>query len=196
MPNRRASSSEIKARAAQARRLAERDQVSGEIRTPAGITARRGVRSSGSKTSGSSKTPVSAATTVPERTFPGRMIVLSLVVLVVISFLVPTVNSFFQQRSEMMELEAQIAAEQQEQAELQSELLRWEDPDFVRQQARERINLVMPGERRYQVMGDEDGEEQLEEPDSTEVRDDLPWAEALWDSLVRSAATDSPATAN
>nr|WP_255316824.1 septum formation initiator family protein [Nesterenkonia sp. Act20] len=117
------------------------------------------------------------------------MIVLSLVVLVVISFLVPTVNSFFQQRSEMMELEAQIAAEQQEQAELQSELLRWEDPDFVRQQARERINLVMPGERRYQVMGSaEDGEQEVEELDSTEVRSDLPWAEALWDSLVRSAA--------
>lgn len=133
---------------------------------------------------------MSAATTVPERTFPGRMIVLSLVVLVVISFLVPTVNSFFQQRSEMMELEAQIAAEQQEQAELQSELLRWDDPDFVRQQARERINLVMPGERRYQVMGTEDSEEELAELDSAEVRDDLPWAEALWDSLVRSAATD------
>jgi cell division protein FtsB len=191
VPNRRASSSEIKARAAQARRLAERDQVSGEIRTPAGITARRSARSGSSRTTRSSKTPVSAATTVPERTFPGRMIVLSLVVLVVISFLVPTVNSFFQQRSEMMELEAQIAAEQQEQAELQSELLRWDDPDFVRQQARERINLVMPGERRYQVMGTpEEGEEAVEELDSTEVRSDLPWAEALWDSLVRSAAAE------
>ncbi|GAA1145120.1 FtsB family cell division protein [Nesterenkonia lutea] len=191
MPNRRASSSEVKARAAQARRLAEREQVSGEIRTPADITARRVKRAGGSSASGSAKTPVSAATTVPERTFPGRMIVLSIVVLVVISFLVPTVHSFFQQRSEMLELEAQIAAERQEQAQLQSELLRWDDPDFVRQQARERINLVMPGERRYQVMGTaEEPSVEAAELDSAEVRQDLPWAEALWDSLVRSAATD------
>ncbi|GAA1103120.1 FtsB family cell division protein [Nesterenkonia jeotgali] len=189
MPNRRASSAQTKARAAQARRLAEREQVSGEIRTPADITARRKKRSSGA--SGSTKTPVSAATVVPERTFPGRMIVLSIVVLVVISFLVPTVNSFFQQRSEMNELQTQIAAEQEEQAQLQSELVRWDDPDFVRQQARERINLVMPGERRYQVMGEsEPSPEQAPELDSEEVRHDLPWAEALWDSLVRSAAED------
>ncbi|MBO0596436.1 septum formation initiator family protein [Nesterenkonia sp. E16_7] len=189
MPNRRASSAEAKARAAQARRLAEREQVSGEIRTPADITARRKTRSTAS--AGSVKTPVSAATTVPERTFPGRMILLSIVVLVVISFLVPTVNSFFQQRSELNELESQIAAEQQEQAELQSELVRWDDPDFVRQQARERINLVMPGERRYQVMGEPGAStEDIEQLDSTEVRHDLPWAEALWDSLVRSAAED------
>ncbi|PRZ18124.1 FtsB family cell division protein [Nesterenkonia sandarakina] len=189
MPSRRASSAEVKARAAQARRLAEREQVSGEIRTPADITARR--KRNTSTASGSPKTPVSAATVVPERTFPGRMIVLSIVVLVVISFLVPTVNSFFQQRSEMNELQSQIAAEQEEQAQLQSELMRWDDPDFVRQQARERINLVMPGERRYQVMGEaEESAEELDELDSTEVRHDLPWAEALWDSLVRSAAED------
>lgn len=189
MPSRRASSAEVKARAAQARRLAEREQVSGEIRTPTDITARRKKRTSGS--SGSTKTPVSAAAAVPERTFPGRMILLSIVVLVVISFLVPTVNSFFQQRAEINELQAQIAAEQEEHAQLQSELVRWDDPDFVRQQARERINLVMPGERRYQVMGDaEESAEADHELDSSEVRHDLPWAEALWDSLVRSAAED------
>lgn len=189
MPSRRASSAEVRARAAQARRLAEREQVSGEIRTPADITARRRKRTSTS--SGSAKIPVSAATAVPERTFPGRMILLSIVVLVVISFLVPTVNSFFQQRTEINELQSQIAAEQKEQAQLQSELVRWDDPDFVRQQARERINLVMPGERRYQVMGEaEANTEDIQQLDSTEVRHDLPWAEALWDSLVRSAAQD------
>lgn len=189
MPSRRASSAEAKARAAQARRLAEREQVSGEIRTPAHITARRKTRTANS--SAAAKTPVSAATPVPERTFPGRMILLSIVVLVVISFLVPTVNSFFQQRSEINELQSQIAAEQEAQAQLQSELVRWDDPDFVRQQARERINLVMPGERRYQVMGEaEENPEDVAQLDSEEVRHDLPWAEALWDSLVRSAAED------
>jgi len=191
VPNRRASSAEVKARAAQARRLAEREQVSGEIRTPADITARRAKHADTHQSAGASKTPVSAATVVPERTFPGRMIVLSIVVLVVISFLVPTVNSFFQQRSEMLELQSQIAAEQEEQAQLQSELIRWDDPEFVRQQARERLNLVMPGEHRYQVMGDAAEESQdLEELEAAEVRQDLPWAEALWDSLVRSAATE------
>ena len=78
------------------------------------------------------------------------------------------------------------SAEQEEQAQLQSELMRWDDPDFVRQQARERINLVMPGERRYHIMGD------LTETDVENVADEVSedeteWTDALWESVVESA---------
>lgn len=202
-----ASKRERRAEAARARRLAEREQVSGEIRTPKAVTAARARRRTPSAASSSEsssadsgerrqegdgprRTPVSAQTAVPERTFSGRMIVLTVVALVVISFLVPTVRTYFQQRAEISELEAEIAAEEHRQAELETEIARWEDPEFVRQQARERINLVMPGERRYYVIGEpeEAPSEVPEGQEDGEVRTDLPWADALWDSLVRSAA--------
>ncbi|MDR8018822.1 FtsB family cell division protein [Nesterenkonia aerolata] len=178
---------------AQQRRLAERDQVSGEIRVPARLSAARDRRQaeqrSRERQSGGHRT-VSARTAVPERTVSGRMIVLTLVALVVISFMVPTARTYFQQRGEVAELEAEIAQEQQRQEDLESDIARWDDPEYVRQQARERINLVMPDERRYQIVGDLDdaGTDVPENQEPGEVRTDLPWADALWDSVMRSAA--------
>ncbi len=186
-----------RAREKEARRLEEREQVSGEIRTPADITAKRARRAASAPAvtaKPSQKTPVSSRTLVPERTFSGRMIVLTLVTLVVISFLVPTVRTYFQQRAEISELEAEIAAEQQLQNELETDLARWDDPEYVRQQARERINLVMPGERRYHVIGEPEIPADVpEHHEPGEVRTDLPWGDALWDSLVRAAAEDEAA---
>ena len=180
-------------RSAEDRRLAEREQVSGEIRMPADLAARRARRAAGQKDPAaerprSSSTPASARTLVPERTLSGRLIIMTLVALVVVSFLVPTVRTYFQQRAELSELEAGIAEQQELQSELESEVSRWDDPEYVRQQARGRINLVMPGERQYHVIGElTASEEAPENQEDGEVRTDLPWAEALWDSLVRSA---------
>lgn len=190
-----------------ARRLAEREQVSGEIRMPARAAARRGGRAGSSRSAASARaetpaggsadgigagtggrSPVSARTRVPERTISGRMIVLTVVALVVLSFLVPTVRTYVQQRGELSELESDISSAQQEQDELQDQIARWDDPEYIRQQARERVDLVMPGEKRYHVVGDlEAQDEDGPTPADGEVRHDLPWAEALWDSLVRSA---------
>ncbi|NDK31058.1 FtsB family cell division protein [Nesterenkonia haasae] len=180
---------QARAERARARRLQEREQVSGEIRTPDEITARRARRADRPQQSAqrpSVKTPVSARTLVPERTFSGRMIMLTIVTLVVISFLVPTVRTYMQQRAEINELAGQISEEQQRQEELYSELARWDDPQFVQRQARERINLMVPGERRYHVIGDlEDQEIQTDSADdSTEDQD---WTDDLWESVIDSA---------
>ena len=104
--------------------------------------------------------------------------------------MVPTARTYFQQRAEVSQLEAEIAQEQERQGDLEADIARWDDPEYVRQQARERINLVMPGERRYQIVGelDEAGTDVPENQESGEVRTDLPWADALWDSVMRSAA--------
>ncbi|GAA1807708.1 FtsB family cell division protein [Nesterenkonia flava] len=180
---------EARARAREARRLAEREQISGEIQTPADITAvraRRADRPNRPVAQPSKRTPVSAAALVPERTFSARIIVLTIVALVVISFLVPTVRTYFQQRGEMNELAAQIAEEEQRQAELYSEIARWEDPEFIRRQARERINLVMPGDKRYHVIGDP-SEGIVAEDETLEDEEPEDWSEELWESVVDSA---------
>lgn len=180
---------EARARKAEQRRLAEREQISGEIRTPDAITARRARHSDRpqrASTHPSKKTPVSAQALVPERTFSGRLIVLTIVTLVVISFLVPTVRTYLQQNEEIEQLADQISQEEQRQAELYSQLQRWDDPEYVRQQARERINLVMPGERRYHVIGDLE-EAEVDSAAEEVAEDEEDWPQDLWDSVVESA---------
>lgn len=185
----RSSRAQARAEKAERRRLAERDQISGQIRTPAEITARRARRADKPHRHAqppSKKTPVSAHRLVPERTFSGRMIVLTVVTLVVISFLVPTVRTYLQQRAEISQLAEQITEEEQLNRELYSELARWDDPQFVQQQARERINLVMPGERRYHVIGDL-GEAETEADSAEDIEEEDDWAQQLWDSVAESA---------
>ncbi|RJN32033.1 FtsB family cell division protein [Nesterenkonia natronophila] len=180
---------QTRAERARARRLQEREQVSGEIRTPDEITARRARQADRPRQHTqrpSTRTPVSARTLVPERTFSGRMIVLTIVTLVVISFLVPTVRTYMQQRAELNELAAEITEEQQRQEELYSELARWDDPQFVQRQARERINLMVPGERRYHVIGDLDTVD-IHTDSAEDATEDVNWADDLWESVIESA---------
>lgn len=128
---------------------------------------------------------------VPARSFSGRLVALAVVLAAVTIMLLPSVGVYMDQREELGELRASISELEQEQDELETLIARWEDPAYIRQQARERINLVMPGERQYMVIGEpmaeDDQEQQNASPD--EVRTDLPWVDALWDSVKR-AATD------
>ena len=105
--------------------------------------------------------------------------------------LVPSIGTYARQSDEIAALRTSIDAKQAEQEALKEQIARWDDPLYIKQQARDRINLVMPGERNYMVVGtapeDVDPEEANQSP--AEVRTDLPWVDALFDSVQR-AATD------
>jgi cell division protein FtsB len=122
---------------------------------------------------------------VPAKAFSGRLLVLAMVTLVITVLLAPSVNTYLHQRSDIAALEAEIAAEKETSRNLESELDRWEDPNYIKQQARERIFLVMPGETRYLVKG-EHGVENAEQQ-AQEEAEDLQWVDSLWDSVKRSA---------
>ena len=132
--------------------------------------------------------PAEDVTPIPARSFSGRLLALAVVLVAVIVMLAPSVSRYVQQESELDALRADIAVQQQEQAAYRSELARWDDPSFVRQQARERIFLVMPGETRYLVKGAEGIEESTGEG-SVANPAELPWVDSLWNSITR-AATD------
>lgn len=76
---------------------------------------------------------------------------------------------------------------------LNAELARWDDPDYVRAQSRERLGWVMPGESGYRVMGP-NGEViggHLDRPASDPAAPaPQTWWERMWGSL---AASDQPA---
>ena len=178
---------EARTRKAETRRLAEREQISGEIRTPAEITARRAKRSDKPQRADPSlkKTPVSAQALVPERTFSGRLIVLTIVTLVVISFLVPTVRTYLQQSEEIEEMSEQIADEEQRQAELYSQLGGGTTRSLCASRPAN-ASTSSCRERRYHVIGD------LSEADVHSAADEVAedegdWTETLWESVVESA---------
>ena len=122
---------------------------------------------------------------VPAKAFSGRLLVLAMVMLVVTVLLAPSVNTYLHQRSDIAALEAELADQNETSRKLETLLDRWEDPNYIKQQARERIFLVMPGETRYLVKG-EHGVENVEQ-EAQAQEEDLKWVDALWDSVKKSA---------
>ncbi|MHA7155819.1 FtsB family cell division protein [Arthrobacter sp. TMN-50] len=133
--------------------------------------------------------PAEDAKPIPAKSFSGRLLALAVVLVTITVLLAPSVRTYLLQQGELNTLRDEIAALQETQAESQQQLARWEDPAYIKAQARERIFLVMPGETRYVVVGDtEAGDDPV--GSSGEAPQDLPWVDALWNSVER-AATDS-----
>lgn len=179
-------------RPASERRLRERVELSGSIRAPKNMAAgatrpEAPSRPPGAGAGGVGGAQPEAAAPVPARSFSGRMLALAVVLVAITILLLPSVGTYMTQRAEMGELRESIAAKQAEQAELNEQIARWDDPVYIKQQARDRINLVMPGERKYMVIGSAGEDPVVESQSPGEVRTDLPWVDALWDTVKRSA---------
>jgi cell division protein FtsB len=127
---------------------------------------------------------------VPAKAFSGRMLALAVVMIAITIMLAPTVKIFFEKRAEIAALQADISAKQSQQNDLRRQVSRWQDPNYVKQQARDRINMVMPGETGYWVFGSD-----LPAGDSggaagaaaSQDPAKLPWVDTLWESIRRSA---------
>ncbi|HKU34324.1 MAG TPA: septum formation initiator family protein [Paenarthrobacter sp.] len=155
-------------------------------------------KAGGTRRPGAPRTPVrprvttetQASDPVPAKAFSGRVLALAVVMIAITIMLAPTVKIFLEKRSEISALEAEIASKEAEQADLNKQLSRWQDPNYVKQQARDRINMVMPGETGYWVFG---GDEAAGTPGgrtgsgSSANPANLPWVDALWESIRRSA---------
>lgn len=120
------------------------------------------------------------------------MILLGVALMLIASY-TASVHAWWQQRSEISTLQAQNRAAKADIAELEDQKTRWDDPAFVRQQARERFGWVMPGEVGYRVIG-VDGElkgqaSQLETPQAAPRG---PWIERLWGSVEQAGGTATP----
>ncbi|MET4589973.1 septum formation initiator family protein [Arthrobacter sp. 754] len=128
---------------------------------------------------------------VPAKAFSGRMLALAVVMIAITIMLAPTVKIFFDKRAELAALSADIESRQAEQDNLRQQISRWQDPNYVKQQARDRINMVMPGESGYWVFGTDLPAGTSSSQTATAVQDpaDLPWVDSLWES-IRRAATD------
>lgn len=76
-----------------------------------------------------------------------------IVVVVIGSFLIsPDVEAFLNQRRQIAEMEESIRLAQEQVEQMQAERDRWQDPVYIRSQARDRLYYVLPGEVSYLVM--------------------------------------------
>lgn len=126
---------------------------------------------------------------IPAKAFSGRMLALAVVMIAITIMLAPTVKIFIDKRAEIAALEADIAASKADQDDLKRQVSRWQDPNYVKQQARDRINMVMPGETGYWVFGSDLPAGESAGPPGAAAQDpaNLPWVDSLWESIRRSA---------
>lgn len=113
-----------------------------------------------------------------------RLIILGVVVAAVAVTLAQSLRVYFAQRQEIAQYREQIRTSQEKISELQDKLARWDDPDFVRAEARSRLGWVLPGEVGYRVIG-VDGEAIGGDSDVLAVNE-LPaglWWERVWGSV-------------
>ena len=96
----------------------------------------------------------------------------------------PPVKHYFTQRAQINSLESQLSADNVALQKAREELLRWQDPEYIKSQARERLHFVLPGERQYIVT---DGENNQQQNGTTKIASSLadgqPWYARLIASI-------------
>ncbi|MBD8607982.1 MULTISPECIES: septum formation initiator family protein [Aeromicrobium] len=159
---------------------------------------RRTPRAAASATSRPGSTPAKPVTqgrigSAPQLTT--RAVVLLAVVLLLIASYTSTLHAWWQQRSDIQATKAEIATRQQAIVELEDQIDRWDDPAYVKQQAKERFGWVSPGEVGYRVIGSDGKVQGADVPtlDAPPARTDPDWYDKLWGS-VKEAGKEPSAT--
>jgi len=83
-----------------------------------------------------------------------RLLALSAILFILALAIAPPVKHYFTQRAQISALESQLSADNSALQKAREELLLWQDPEYIKSQARERLHFVLPGERQYIVIDD------------------------------------------
>lgn len=81
-----------------------------------------------------------------------RVAMLGVITIVLAVLLAPAMRSYVAQRHRVDVLAAQVAHQRAQLGDLQRQRAAWDDPAYVRAQARNRLRFVMPGDRTYTVI--------------------------------------------
>lgn len=104
----------------------------------------------------------------------------------------PTLSTYVQQQREVAELRAAVETHRQAVNDADGERVKWQDPAYVRAQARGRLFYVMPGETQLSVIDDIVIPPESDETTSGELtRAEQNWARALLASTLQSGTTSA-----
>ncbi len=114
----------------------------------------------------------------------GRAFAVAAIFFMLALFLAPPIKSYFVQRAQINALESQLSSDRAALEVARKELTLWQDPEYVKSQARERLHFVMPGERQYIVTG-EDGVNS-DAPVENDVVSNLPEGQPWYTRMIAS----------
>ena len=117
----------------------------------------------------------------------GRTFAIAAIFFALALFLAPPIKNYFTQRAQISALKSQVASDRTALEKARAELSTWQDPNYVKSQARERLHFVMPGERQYIVTGTDITKSQ---PQTTQIASQLPEG-APWYTKLIASVTES-----
>ena len=124
-----------------------------------------------------------SARTAGRPSLTSRAAVLAIVVgVLAVSYAYP-LRAWYDQHSRRSALEQESAELRASINELETELQLWDDPAFVRAQARERLNFIMPGEVGYVVVDEAGATQPVTTAEGIPVTAGGPWYSRLWASM-------------
>ncbi|WP_432980030.1 FtsB family cell division protein [Dactylosporangium sp. CA-233914] len=117
------------------------------------------------------------------RRFTSRAVLLSLVLLVLLLAYAYPVRVYLAQQAEIQALEASQQLQAAKVADMEARARKWDDPEYVISQARQRLHMVLPGEKPYIVVDPAN----RTETDPAELpgapKPPRPWYGKLWSSV-------------
>ena len=120
------------------------------------------------------------------RGITGRALVLGAVLILLVVVLASPVHRYVATRSALSQAEQERRANQAELVQLQKQVAQWNDPAYIAQQARSRLQFAMPGDTVYVVVTPNTkpatGAPAPRDSTATRVPGDS-WNERLWGSV-------------
>ncbi len=114
----------------------------------------------------------------------GRTFAIAAIFFAIALFLAPPIKNYFTQRAQISALQAQLSSDRAALDEARKELTLWQDPEYVKSQARERLHFVMPGERQYIVTGGDTSQEG--NASSVDIVENLPEGQPWYTRMIAS----------
>ena len=113
----------------------------------------------------------------------GRTFAIAAIFFALALFLAPPIKNYFTQRAQISALKAQLSSDYAALEEARKELTLWQDPNYIKSQARERLHFVLPGERQYIVT---EGDSVGNQPSSTKIASSLADGQPWYSRLIAS----------
>jgi len=121
----------------------------------------------------------------------GRAALLALVLCALVVALAYPMRQYIAQRSDIADQRRQAQQAKHKVEQLREEKARWQDPDYVKAQAREHLHFVLPGETGFSIAGPPpsgDSDTAAERRATDEAAAHRPWYDNLWDGVDQADA--------
>ncbi len=157
-------------------------------RTSSGRAPARSTPAPGPGAASVAARPVAAARPGAPRTrFTGRAAILVIVLAVLAVSYASSLRAYLQQRSHIESQQATIVERQAEIEAGEREKAQWQDPEYIKTQARARLGMVLPGETPFVALRDGlplEPESSLTDPSTLATELPPAWWDEAWDSVL------------